>query len=101
MFPFLAANVILRNVYSLCDGVRCIGAERVVDKHVVGGARVLNVEEWEREQDGLAFGSADLPLAARLGWIIVWVTRRIEHLDDGSSLQIGQTLPFWRERNPL
>lgn len=44
------------------------------------------MEERELDLDGVAVRSTDLPLAACLDWVFVWVTRRLERLEAGGSL---------------
>lgn len=59
----------------LCDGLRIVWAQRIIDGHKVIGTVVLDVEEREGDKYGVFLRSSDLPLTARLGGIFNGVPR--------------------------
>lgn len=67
-----------RPVDSLCDGLRVVWTQGVVDGDKVVGAVVLHVEEGELDRYGFVDRGSDLPLAARPGGVERWVPGRRE-----------------------
>lgn len=63
-------------VHLLCDGLRVVWAQRIVDGHEVIGAVILDVKEWESHEYGVFFRSSDLPLTARSGGVFLGVPGR-------------------------
>lgn len=63
-------------VHLLCDGLRLVWAQRIVDGHKVIGAVILDVKEWESNKYGVFFRSSDLPLTARSGGVFLGVHGR-------------------------
>lgn len=58
-----------RPVDSLCDGLRVVWTQGVVDGDKVVGAVILHVEEGELDRYGFVDRGSDLPLAARPGGV--------------------------------
>lgn len=91
-------NGLKRSVHLLCDGLRFIWAQRIVDGHEVVGTVVLHVEEREGEKYDIFFWSSDLPLTARPGGVFLRVPRRWEILLIYFGLQTKETVLWEQQR---
>ncbi len=75
-------------MYSLCDSIRAVRTERVIDGYIIIGTVILYVEGSELDNDGVAFRSTDLPLASRVSWVFLRVFRRCKFFAGGVSYEI-------------
>ncbi len=72
-------------MYSLCDSIRAVRTERVIDGYIITGTVILYVEGPELDNDGVAFRSTDLPLASGVSWVSLRVFRRCKFFAGGVS----------------
>lgn len=62
--------------HSLCDRLRIVGTQGIINGDKVIGAVVLHMEERKLDGDHVCIRGSDLPLTARLWGVAAGVSRR-------------------------